>query len=137
VTTPCGHTFCRACFARTTDHSNKCPMCRTVGTLHMKHLVFSKCRECPSCTRKVKHIHQQSMDRRGCRGVHLRIRRILGWWIALSGLCGWVRYGVGLSPVACSRGAASWRGLPVEVIKHLRWGCLFRWCMWGGSCQLV
>ncbi|BDA43943.1 LON peptidase N-terminal domain and RING finger protein 3 [Coccomyxa sp. Obi] len=30
VTTPCGHTFCRACFARTTDHSNKCPMCRTV-----------------------------------------------------------------------------------------------------------
>ncbi len=30
VTTPCGHTFCRACFARTTDHSNKCPCCRTV-----------------------------------------------------------------------------------------------------------
>ena len=30
VTTPCGHSFCRACFARTTDHSNKCPLCRTV-----------------------------------------------------------------------------------------------------------
>lgn len=30
VTTPCGHTFCRGCFARSADHSNKCPMCRTV-----------------------------------------------------------------------------------------------------------
>ncbi|KAK9843647.1 hypothetical protein WJX81_000969 [Elliptochloris bilobata] len=30
VTTPCGHSFCRACFARTTDHFNKCPLCRTV-----------------------------------------------------------------------------------------------------------
>ncbi|KAK9808920.1 hypothetical protein WJX72_006425 [[Myrmecia] bisecta] len=30
VTTPCGHTFCRACFMRATDHGNKCPMCRTV-----------------------------------------------------------------------------------------------------------
>jgi len=30
VTTPCGHSFCRDCFARTQDHSNKCPLCRTV-----------------------------------------------------------------------------------------------------------
>ena len=30
VTTPCGHTFCRACFARSMDHSSRCPMCRTV-----------------------------------------------------------------------------------------------------------
>ncbi|KAL3138492.1 hypothetical protein ABBQ32_006282 [Trebouxia sp. C0010 RCD-2024] len=30
VTTPCGHTFCRDCFLRAGDHSNKCPMCRTV-----------------------------------------------------------------------------------------------------------
>ncbi|MEW5316873.1 MAG: hypothetical protein WDW38_008217 [Sanguina aurantia] len=30
VTTPCGHTFCRGCFARAIDHSSKCPMCRTV-----------------------------------------------------------------------------------------------------------
>lgn len=30
VTTPCGHTFCRPCFARSADHTNKCPMCRTV-----------------------------------------------------------------------------------------------------------
>ena len=35
VTTPCGHTFCRACFARTTDHSNKCPMCRTVHAISL------------------------------------------------------------------------------------------------------
>lgn len=28
VTTPCGHTFCRTCFARSLDHSNKCPLCR-------------------------------------------------------------------------------------------------------------
>lgn len=30
VTTPCGHTFCKPCFARSADHGNKCPMCRTV-----------------------------------------------------------------------------------------------------------
>jgi Lon protease-like protein/tetratricopeptide (TPR) repeat protein len=30
VTTPCGHTFCRPCLSRSYDHSNKCPMCRTV-----------------------------------------------------------------------------------------------------------
>ncbi|PWN18634.1 hypothetical protein BCV69DRAFT_68918 [Microstroma glucosiphilum] len=29
TTTPCGHTFCRGCFARSLDHSNKCPLCRT------------------------------------------------------------------------------------------------------------
>lgn len=34
VTTPCGHTFCRPCFARAIDHANKCPMCRTV--LHVR-----------------------------------------------------------------------------------------------------
>ena len=32
VTTPCGHTFCRDCFLRAGDHSNKCPMCRTVSS---------------------------------------------------------------------------------------------------------
>lgn len=30
VTTPCGHTFCRSCFARSMDHSSRCPLCRTV-----------------------------------------------------------------------------------------------------------
>ena len=30
VTTSCGHTFCKPCFSRANDHSNKCPMCRTV-----------------------------------------------------------------------------------------------------------
>ena len=30
VTTPCGHSFCRPCFARALDHGNKCPCCRTV-----------------------------------------------------------------------------------------------------------
>lgn len=30
VTTPCGHTFCKACFGRAMDHGAKCPMCRTV-----------------------------------------------------------------------------------------------------------
>jgi len=28
ITTPCGHTFCRACFARNLDHSDRCPLCR-------------------------------------------------------------------------------------------------------------
>lgn len=30
LTTPCGHTFCRSCFARSLDHSDKCPLCRSV-----------------------------------------------------------------------------------------------------------
>ncbi|KAE8262304.1 hypothetical protein A4X09_0g7489, partial [Tilletia walkeri] len=29
VTTPCGHTFCRSCFARNLDHSDRCPLCKT------------------------------------------------------------------------------------------------------------
>ena len=29
LTTPCGHTFCRSCFSRSLDHSDKCPLCRT------------------------------------------------------------------------------------------------------------
>ncbi|EPQ29662.1 uncharacterized protein PFL1_02882 [Pseudozyma flocculosa PF-1] len=28
LTTPCGHTFCRSCFARSLDHGNRCPLCR-------------------------------------------------------------------------------------------------------------
>ncbi|MCL7038688.1 hypothetical protein MKW94_001902 [Papaver nudicaule] len=30
ITTPCGHSFCRACLFQSMDHGNKCPMCRTV-----------------------------------------------------------------------------------------------------------
>jgi Lon protease-like protein len=30
VTTSCGHTFCKSCVLRVMDHTNKCPMCRTV-----------------------------------------------------------------------------------------------------------
>ncbi|KAG2493543.1 hypothetical protein HYH03_008357 [Edaphochlamys debaryana] len=30
VTTPCGHTFCRECFARAMDHKPRCPYCRAV-----------------------------------------------------------------------------------------------------------
>ncbi|XP_020277278.1 LON peptidase N-terminal domain and RING finger protein 1 isoform X2 [Asparagus officinalis] len=30
VTTPCGHSFCRACLLQALDHGNRCPMCRTV-----------------------------------------------------------------------------------------------------------
>lgn len=33
LTTPCGHTFCRDCLARSMDHASYCPLCRTV--LHM------------------------------------------------------------------------------------------------------
>jgi hypothetical protein len=31
VTTPCGHTFCAACFRRSMDHACRCPLCRTVS----------------------------------------------------------------------------------------------------------
>lgn len=34
VTTPCGHSFCRACLFQSMDHGNKCPMCRTVLLLN-------------------------------------------------------------------------------------------------------
>lgn len=30
ITTPCGHSFCRACLLQAMDHRNKCPICRTV-----------------------------------------------------------------------------------------------------------
>ncbi|KAL7636072.1 UNVERIFIED_CONTAM: hypothetical protein RMT77_013891 [Armadillidium vulgare] len=29
VTTVCGHTFCRACLARSLDHASQCPLCKT------------------------------------------------------------------------------------------------------------
>jgi len=29
VTTPCGHSFCAKCLARSLDHSARCPLCRT------------------------------------------------------------------------------------------------------------
>lgn len=29
LTTPCGHTFCKKCLARSLDHSGKCPLCRS------------------------------------------------------------------------------------------------------------
>ncbi|KDN51439.1 LON-domain-containing protein [Tilletiaria anomala UBC 951] len=29
LTTPCSHTFCRSCFSRSLDHSEKCPLCRS------------------------------------------------------------------------------------------------------------
>ncbi|KAM0751155.1 hypothetical protein T439DRAFT_288389 [Meredithblackwellia eburnea MCA 4105] len=28
ITSPCGHTFCQKCLARSLDHSDKCPLCR-------------------------------------------------------------------------------------------------------------
>lgn len=30
ITTPCGHSFCRACLLQTMDYGNKCPVCRIV-----------------------------------------------------------------------------------------------------------
>lgn len=36
VTTPCGHSFCRACLLQAMDHGNKCPMCRVVLFLSPK-----------------------------------------------------------------------------------------------------
>ncbi|KAB7495971.1 LON peptidase N-terminal domain and RING finger protein 3, partial [Armadillidium nasatum] len=38
VTTVCGHTFCRACLARSLDHASQCPLCKTSlrGILEVK-----------------------------------------------------------------------------------------------------
>lgn len=30
ITTPCGHSFCKACLVRVLDHGNKCPVCRGI-----------------------------------------------------------------------------------------------------------
>ena len=29
VTTPCGHTYCRACLDRSLDHKPECPLCKS------------------------------------------------------------------------------------------------------------
>ena len=50
VTTPCGHSFCKVCFGRAMDHSNKCPMCRTV--LHVGRAL--------ACTISLKHLLERS-----------------------------------------------------------------------------
>ncbi|KAI8471643.1 MAG: PUA-like domain-containing protein [Monoraphidium minutum] len=47
VTTPCGHTFCRSCFARALDHSSKCPCCRTVLHVARELPVLHVARELP------------------------------------------------------------------------------------------
>ena len=44
ITTPCGHSFCRLCFQRAFDHSNKCPLCRTVRRARL-------CRSAPTVHR--------------------------------------------------------------------------------------
>ncbi|KAI9362526.1 PUA-like domain-containing protein [Zopfochytrium polystomum] len=30
ITSPCGHSWCRACALRSLDHSRRCPLCRTI-----------------------------------------------------------------------------------------------------------
>ena len=39
ITTPCGHTFCRACLFRALDHSQGCPLCRSPVVLLPDHPV--------------------------------------------------------------------------------------------------
>jgi len=34
ITTSCGHTFCRSCLLRALDHSNGCPLCRKIVSVH-------------------------------------------------------------------------------------------------------
>ena len=38
VTTPCGHTFCRPCYLRSTDHTSRCPLCRTVRARRLQRM---------------------------------------------------------------------------------------------------
>lgn len=37
VTTPCGHSFCRACLVRALDHNSCCPLCRAVLHISPNH----------------------------------------------------------------------------------------------------
>jgi len=34
VTTPCGHTYCKACIDRSLDHKRECPLCKTTLAYH-------------------------------------------------------------------------------------------------------
>merc|ERR1719445_2901256 len=34
ITTPCGHTYCKACIDRSLDHKRECPLCKTTLAYH-------------------------------------------------------------------------------------------------------
>lgn len=60
VTTPCGHTFCRGCLMRSLDHTNRCPMCRTVlHTSARKHPISVSLQSILS-----KHFPAETAERR-------------------------------------------------------------------------
>ena len=40
VTTPCGHTYCRACIDRSLDHKPECPLCKaSIPAFHKSNTV--------------------------------------------------------------------------------------------------
>jgi hypothetical protein len=43
VTTPCGHSFCKACFSRTLDHQNKCAASITAFPLFLCYESHLEC----------------------------------------------------------------------------------------------
>ena len=44
VTTPCGHTYCRACIDRSLDHKPECPLCKaSIPAFNNSNTVSNKC----------------------------------------------------------------------------------------------
>eukprot|EP01103_Thecamoeba_quadrilineata_P006164 TRINITY_DN1588_c0_g1_i1.p1 TRINITY_DN1588_c0_g1~~TRINITY_DN1588_c0_g1_i1.p1 ORF type:complete len:232 (-),score=41.86 TRINITY_DN1588_c0_g1_i1:417-1112(-) len=69
ITTPCGHTFCRECLARSLDLSNRCPMCRALVFINIAshaptHVLQSLiARLCPEHIRTSLSFNDEKMSR--------------------------------------------------------------------------
>lgn len=63
VATPCAHIFCRTCFARSCDHGNKCPSCRTVLHVGRSVPVLSQLRSFLKAAYPVEYAERDAEER--------------------------------------------------------------------------